>query len=203
MISFSKKTSNTSLYILLLICLFVCSEGFAALNKEELPPEKQDAVLSGFNQRVLYKVNIDVYKKNFSGLLLIKKDEDAVHYHIVLLSEVGLTICEFLSDGKNIELKSASSLFQSKAAQNILAEDFGLLIDSEIIKKKKDRKIKTESGTIYILNEDGKTSVIRKRRIINGIRVDLTNYKNGVPENISFDHRGIKFSMKLNLLKVS
>ncbi len=189
--------------LFIVISLFVYLSATANELKRESVPERLAAPVADFNQKVLYKVNIQIYKHVVSGLLFLKKDQDSIHTHVVLLTEVGLTICEYLSDGQTMELKQASSLFQSKAAQGLLAEDFGMLIHPALIKKKKDDRIKSRNKTIYSQDAERKIIQMRKRRIINGIKVDLSNYKEGVPSDIHYKHRGIKFEMNLKLIKVN
>ncbi len=189
--------------LFLAISIFMCSFARANVLETDSVSGKIVAPVADFNQKVLYKVNIQIYKHAVSGLLFLKKDEDSTHIHVVLLTEVGLTICEYLSDGQTMELKQASSLFQSKAAQGLLAEDFSLLIHSQTMKKIKENRIKSRDKTIYQLDADGKIIQMRKRRLINGIKVDLSNYKIGIPSDIFYKHSGIKFKMNLKLLKVN
>ncbi len=189
--------------LFLAISIFVCSLVCANTLKTDSVPVKIAAPVANFNQKVLYKVNIQIYKHEVSGLLFLKKDEDSTHIHVVLLTEVGLTICEYLSDGQTMELQQASSLFQSKSAQGLLAEDFGMLIHYQKIKKIKKDQVKSKDKTIYHLDASGKIIQMRKRRIINGIKVYLSNYKIGIPSDIFYKHSGIKFKMNLKLIKVN
>ncbi|MCG8581704.1 MAG: hypothetical protein MI866_17400 [Bacteroidales bacterium] len=161
------------------------------------------APLLGGGQSALYKVNIEVFGKFFSGLLLIKTDREQKGHNIVLMSEVGLTLCEYYSSDNVIELKKASSLFQSEMAQKVLAEDFSLLVNHVTsLKPRKKNVYKSEAGYLYQLNEAGEITGIRKRRLINGIRAELKDYK-AIPEVIEYKHSGIRFSMSLKLLKYS
>jgi len=181
------------------ILFFFPSQSFAS----DSDLEKLDGVLSTKNEKILYKVDIDAMKNHFSGLLLIKKGSENETFHIVFLSEVGLNLCEFLSDGKSMKLVQASSIFQSKSAQKILAEDFSMLIHPMIIKTHKKNRIKTQSDIIVYTNNDGTVLKMKKRRLINGIRMFLTDYENSVPKNIAIKHVGINFKLKLSLLKVN
>ncbi|MCU4173557.1 hypothetical protein [Carboxylicivirga sp. N1Y90] len=191
------------LLILLLassICLstYVCSQNATDKYKQLhiQPPLMADAASA------LYKVNIEVFGNFFSGLLLIKAEKEGKGHHIVLLSEVGLTICEYFTNGELMELKNASSLFQSKSAQKLLAQDFSLLLHTlPLLKQKKANVYKSRSGYKYTTYDDKKISNIKKCRLINGIRVNFNNYQNGIPKQIEFKHSGIRFKMNLKLLK--
>lgn len=150
----------------------------------------------------LYKVNIEVFGNFFSGLLLLKPDKEAKGYHVVLLTEVGLTLCEYYTDGNNMELKSASSLFQQASAQKLLAHDFSLLLHQlPLLKQKKENIYKSKSGYKYTVNDKQQLVYIRKCRLINGIRVKLFDFQNGIPKHIEFKHSGIRYKMNLKLLK--
>ncbi len=160
--------------------------------------------LPGNYTTALYKAKIEVFGSFFSGLILFKYNVDSNDYNIVLLSEVGLTICEFYSVNNTIEVRKASSLFQSKKAQGILAEDLALLIDRiPLIKTKSESTYKSNKGILYSTSSDDHIQQIRKRRLINGIQVELENYNKGIPAQVHFKNKGIGFSMKLKLIKVS
>ncbi|MCW3785557.1 hypothetical protein [Plebeiibacterium sediminum] len=171
---------------------------FAPANKEIQQP------LTGGNKSALYKAKMKVFGNFFSGLVLFKYNKENNDYNVVLLTEVGLTLCEFYCVNNQIEVKKASSLFQSKMAQKTLAEDFGYLIyELGAVKKVAEGVYKNSDKVKYTLGTEAKVQRIRKRRLINGIIVDLEKYKQGVPSSIKFKHRGIKFNMELSLLKVS
>ncbi len=160
--------------------------------------------LTGGNKSALYKAKMKVFGNFFSGLVLFKYNKKNNDYNVVLLTEVGLTLCEFYCVDNQIEVRKASSLFQSKMAQKTLAEDFGyLLYELGAVKEVTEGVYKNADKIKYTLGAENKVERIRKRRLINGIIVDLENYKQGVPSNIKFKHRGIKFNMELSLLKVS
>lgn len=161
------------------------------------------APLVGDNQSVLYKVGIEVFGDFFSGLVLFKYNEDQQDFNIVLLSEVGLTLCEFYSNGQTMEVRKASSLFSSKAAQRTLAEDFSYLLHQPGLSKQvADYEYKNTDKVRYTIDTHSAPSEIRKKRLINGVKVDLGEYKDRVPSQINFRHRGINFKMKLTLLKL-
>ncbi len=182
------------------LCFSSCSSAkdFTTDAKEIQQP------LTGGNKTALYKAKMKVFGNFFSGLVLFKYNKENNDYNIVLLTEVGLTLCEFYCENNQIEVRKASSLFQSKMAQKTLAEDFGYLIyEIGKIKEVSEGIYKNSDKVKYSLGKEDQVSKIRKRRLINGIIIDLDNYKNGVPSNIKFKHRGIKFNMELSLLKVS
>ncbi len=182
------------------LSFFSCSsaKGFSSTDSDIQQP------LTGGNKSALYKAKMKVYGNFFSGLVLFKYNKDKDDYNVVLLTEVGLTLCEFYSKDNQIVVKKASSLFQSKMAQKTLAEDFGYLINElGKVKEVSENIFKNEDKVRFSVDSNKKISNIRKRRLINGIIIDLENYKQSVPSSIKFKHRGIKFNMELSLLKVS
>ncbi len=202
---FGNFLSKTKLSIVLLsvvccISFFSCSsaKGFSSADSDIQQP------LTGGNTSALYKAKMKVYGNFFSGLVLFKYNKDKDDYNVVLLTEVGLTLCEFYSKDNQIIVKKASSLFQSKMAQKTLAEDFGYLINElGKVKEVSENIYKNEDKVRFSVDPNKKINSIRKRRLINGIIIDLENYKQSVPSSIKFKHRGIKFNMELSLLKVS
>lgn len=160
--------------------------------------------LLGGNTSALYKANIKVFGKFFSGLILFKYNKKEQACNIVLLTEVGLTLCEFYSVNDMMEVKSASSLFQSKMAQQTLADDFSYLLHHPGgLKQVSQWQYINKNRVRYFQNNKSELCQIRKKRLVNGVMINLNNYKQGVPNDINFKHRGIKFNMKLKLLKVS
>ncbi len=193
--------------VFLTIFLLLSSLAFSSCSStKNLFPVSDDIQqpLTGGNKSALYKAKMKVFGNFFSGLVLFKYNKENNDYNVVLLTEVGLTLCEFYCVNNQIEVKKASSLFQSKMAQKTLAEDFGYLIyELGVVKEVSDGVFKNADKVKYTLGAENKIEKIRKRRLINGIIVDLENYKQGVPSNVKFKHRGIKFNMELSLLKVS
>ncbi len=186
--------------LLISLCFSSCSstKNFNSEVKDILQP------LTGGNKSALYKVRIKVFDNFFSGLVLFKYNKDRNDYNIVLFTEVGLTLCEFYFVNNQMEIKKASSLFQSKIAQKTLAEDFGYLIcETGELKQVSDDVFINSEKIRYTISAEDQVNRIRKRRLINGIEIDLENYSQGVPSSIKFNHHGIKFNMELSLLKVS
>lgn len=163
-----------------------------------------ESPLPGGTTSALYKANIKVFGNFFSGLVYFKCNSDENDCNIVLLSEVGLTLCDFYSANDSIRVTSASSLFSNKKAQQILAEDFGYLLHSPgLLKQLSEYNYKNEDNIQYTIKNTSEIQQIRKKRIVNGVVVDLDNYNDGVPCNINFKHRGINLNMKLTLLKMN
>ncbi len=172
--------------------------GFQIVNAQKViePP-----LLQG-NTSALYKVNIEVFGNHFSGLALFKKADENQSYNIVLMSELGLTLCEFYATSDNIEVRKASAMFQSDMAIKVLKEDFGYLIKPIVTKRdKKNHQIKTTDKSIYTI-EDNKVTAIKKRRLINGVKVGLSYDDKEVPSEVSYKHSGVKFKMNLKLVKL-
>jgi len=190
-----------------IICLLLSSVFFHSCSSSKTSSYHKSeltAPLLGEHNTALYKASINVFGNYFSGLVLLKHNAEKDDYNIVMLSEVGLTICEFYSHDNEIVLRKASSLFKSKKAQSVLAEDLSFLVDEiSEVKAKSDSRYKSNSGIIYSTNSDGQVNQIRKRRLVNGVRIDFEDYKKGIPTNIYFKNKGIGFSMKLKLIKVS
>ncbi len=157
------------------------------------------------HKSALYKVNIDVFGNHFSGLALFKADDktEGQNYNVVLLSELGLTLCEFYATPESMEVRKASSMFQNEMALKVLKQDFGYLIMPIQVKRvKKKQAVKTKDKSIYTLNAEDKVIAIKKRRIINGVKVGLNYNTEEVPAEVAYKHSGIKFKMNLKLVKL-
>ncbi len=191
------------------LSIISCSpgKGFVKTHKEVEIKSR----LSENYQQALYKTNIFFYKKQYSGLLLFKYEQDKKEHSVVLLSELGLSILELKYQSGEFKMVKHKSFFNKKAAIETLKSDIELLIeqipikeqtfyeaeDSSLIVKRKNKK-----KEIFYINKENDVFKIRKRQnMFMSVNMDLNDYSANIPKEIIIKHHGIKLKLELRLIK--
>ncbi len=193
-----------------------CSSPYKNLNKIEYSPDqiKNIPYALPFSEKTLiYKTNINFYKNDISGLLIIKKMDENI-YRIALTTQFGLKIFDFGLDHGILNVKYCVEYLNKKLIINTFQNDFNLLLmqnKSEslyvINNSIKNQKIwQFASGKLsynYIQNTDSeKIEIINlKKQNSEKISVGLQNYTDNIPKNITIEHRNIKLKMNLKLIQ--
>lgn len=120
-------------YLLISFC-FICI-GCASYSKKNnfikrktSDIEIRNLYFSDKTQDYVYKANIDVYKKHFGGIFIVKKIEDNNH-RIVFTTEMGNKIFDFSFIDENFTVNYILEDFNKKILINILKKDFKALIE--------------------------------------------------------------------------
>lgn len=82
----------------------------------------------------VYKADIDLYKRSFSGLFIVKK-LGYDHHRLVFTTEMGNTIFDFSFEGKNFRINSILEDVDKKMIINILQKDFKILLQENAMVK--------------------------------------------------------------------
>jgi hypothetical protein len=211
----SKFNIRYSILIFLLITS-ACSNPYKDLTKTEYSVSdiQQIPFTLPFSEKVLiFKTNINFYKNDISGLLIIKKTKDNI-YRIVLTTQFGLKIFDFELNHGVLNVNHCIEYLNKKVIINTLQTDFNLLLmqnKTEAIYFIENIDLnqniwKFTSGKInhyYIQDtESGKIeNISSKKRNSEKISIDLYNYKENIPGNIILEHRNIKLKMNLKLIQ--
>jgi len=75
----------------------------------------------------VYKADINLYKRSFSGILVVKKLEDQ-HHRLVFTTEMGNTIFDFSFTGNDFIVNHILDEVNKKVIINLLKKDFKTLI---------------------------------------------------------------------------
>lgn len=158
---------------------------------------------------VLYKAQIDVTSHHLSGLLLMKVMPDS-STRIVFSNEMGVKFFDF-AFLKNGSFKVYSIVQQMDKGPVIktLMKDFDLILmrqqGSHERYMLKDNAhvyyvLPQQKGANYYITNMAGDSLLRmekssKRKPVAG--ATMMNYKNGVPDSISIDHKNFKFTIGL------
>lgn len=158
----------------------------------------------------LYKANINVYGREFGGLIVIKKNGHQ-NFRIAFTTEFGNKLIDLGYDNGELKLNYAIEELNKKIIINTLKRDFAILLAPEIDVEKEyeNDKYKLIQGVqenrfnYYFINKPGN----RLDKIINAskrkekIIVKFDPYENNVPEQINIEHQNIKLNIFLYLLK--
>lgn len=155
----------------------------------------------------VYKADINLYKRSFSGLFIVKK-LGYDHHRLVFTTKMGNTIFDFSFEGKNFRINSILEDMDKKIILNILQKDFKILLQKNAMVKNTYSLGDTiifettiDHGKYYYFNS-GKQ--LRKIIFANN-RKEKTAFifseiNEGFAKNIQILHKAIKLSITLKAI---
>lgn len=158
----------------------------------------------------VYKAKIEVYKKNFGGILIIKKTSPESH-RIVMTTEFGSKLLDFEYNGDTFTKNFVVDDLDRKFILNVLQEDFKLLLieNATVVtayESETNRVYKAKNGKRFDFYFFGKSSE-KLERIVNTtkskekVEVDFTSSDGKVAEEITIKHNNIKLRIDLEKFK--
>jgi len=202
--------------LLIVILISGCSGTYKNLNKIEYSSDQIESIpyaLPFSEKTLIYKTDINFYKNDISGLLIIKKMDDSI-YRIALTTQFGLKIFDFELDNGVLNVKYCVEYLNKKIILNTFQNDFNLLlmqfeseaiyeIDNLIENQKIWQFTAGKLNYYYIQNTDSeKIEIINlKKGNSEKISVGLQNYIDNIPKDIALEHRNIKLKMNLKLIQ--
>lgn len=162
----------------------------------------------------LFKTNITVYNKNFSGLL-VTKQLSANDYRVIFTTELGMKMFDFEFKDTAFTLQYCVPQFNKPKLLKVIQNDIETLLMNDISNKRqthyedKDglyrvQKLEFPKTENYYFTEKSSAQLTKiecaKKRIKN-TTFTLSNYQNNFPGSILIQHHDIKLKIELNLLK--
>lgn len=158
----------------------------------------------------VYKAKIQLYKKNFGGILIVKKMGPESH-RVVFTTEFGSKLFDFAFEGDTFTNHFVVKDLDRKFIIDILKNDFKLLVNETakvlaVYESPNERIYKTQSGdrfNFYFL--DDRTE--RLQKIVNTtktkeiVAVVFTPASADVAAVIAIRHENIKLTIDLNKFK--
>lgn len=196
-------------YSLLSFCLFFIACG-SFPNKQHFQIENSSKTViynpyfSNKTKDYIYKANIYVYKKSFSGILIIKKINNQ-HHRIVFTTELGNKLFDFSYVKGKFKVNFIIDEMNKSILINILKKDFKVLI----IEKFKINNTYTIDKTNVFESEIGKNKhflFITNNQIVKIIRIRngkekvvflFSEINDTIANNIQILHHNIKLNIKL------
>jgi hypothetical protein len=198
------------------LLLTACTLGhYGKLKKAEndLPSAPASIFGDNFNS-FLFKTNITVYGKDFSGLL-VTKQMSPQDYRVIFTTELGMKLFDFEFKDTSFTLHYCVPQFNKPKLLKTIQEDIRILLMNDL-KEKSFEKLVDSKGTytIYRKNE-GKFSdyyfvekaanqlvkIEHSKKQVKKVIFALSNYQNNFPNTVLIKHYNIKLKIELNLLK--
>jgi len=162
----------------------------------------------------LFKTNITVYGKDYSGLL-VTKQMSPQNYRVIFTTELGMKLFDFEFKDTAFTLHYCVPQFNKPKLLKVIQKDIETILMNDLNKKTfeyfSDSEMlysihKTKNGKMdnyYFVEKSSlhlqKIEHAKKRR--KKTNFTLSNYQNDFPANILIQHHDIKLKIELNLLK--
>lgn len=207
---------NLLLSSLLLLFLSACKFGHYGSMVTPVPASNDTLVPifdNNFNS-FLFKTNIRVYGKEFSGLLVTKQLQQN-DYRVVFTTELGMKLFDFEFKDTSFTLHHCVPQFNRPALLRTIQKDIQILLMSSVKQNKlnvlEDKKhqyvvFKTKDEGLfdyYFVEKKSKkiTRIEHSKKRIKKTTFTLSNYDGQVPGMVLIKHHDIKLQIELNLLK--
>lgn len=204
----------SSLYLTLFLtsCSLKTTEGLREI--PFLEKEVENPYFANPKIDYVYKAKIDVYGKNFGGILIVKKIAPAIH-RVVFTTEFGSKLFDFQYEGRNSFTKNfIIEDLDRKFIVNVLKDDFKLLINEsdEVVgvyesETQNVYKTKTESGfNFYYIGKDSEQleKIINTSKIKEKVEIDFSispDSPSDIADAIVIKHNNIKLKIDLQKFK--
>lgn len=198
----------------ILLLFFSCTiPNYSKLKTCAVADVSNDSLLSVFPKsftKALYKARLDVYGNYFTGMFFLKSMEDS-SYRINFINEFGMKFFDIEYKNEKFKLIYCFEKFNNSILLNTLETDIRYMLQKKykrfakkiycddinketIIQLGKDFYFtKTNSSTISKIEHCG--SFKKKMELI------PSNYKNGFPSSLHYQHFNIKFAMQLDIIE--
>jgi hypothetical protein len=194
--------------LLLVSCSLKTTEGLRQVHFNKI--EVENPYFSNPEIDYVYKAKIEVYKKNFGGILIIKKLGPENH-RIVFTTEFGSKLFDFQFEGDTFTKHFVVEDLDKKFIINILEEDFKLLVNERatvlaVYESKNHRIYKTTSDdrfNFYFLEDNSEKlqKVVNTTKTKEKIEIDFVSSSKKIADTIVIKHNNIKLKIDLEKLK--
>jgi hypothetical protein len=207
---------NLLLSSILIISLSACHFGhYNRLKKIEANSAATPSPIFGDNfNSFLFKTNITVYGKDFSGLL-VTKQMSPKNYRVIFTTELGMKIFDFEFKDTSFTLHYCVPQFNRPKLITTIQEDIKILLMNDLKNKTFEKladakgiyriyRSKTDKMYDYYFIEESTNHLTRiehSKKRVKKIIFTLGNYQDDFPNAISIRHYNIKLRIELNLLK--
>jgi hypothetical protein len=165
---------------------------------------------------VLYKAQVDLYRKYFGGLLFLKDMKDGTH-RLVMTTETGLQLFDFELTNDSMKVHQCIEKLNRKAVIKTIETDFRLIL----MKMPADQSpaMLTDEGNMHNVYRykqgkkrtyyfiENKTGYLDRIELASGwyrkVTVTVQRDGSGSTSAIRFEHHNAKLDIRLRQLKVS
>ena len=204
------RFSTISFLILILFasCSLRTTEGLRQIPVVDY--EINNPYFADANLDYVYKAKIEVYKKNFGGILIIKKI-GVRHHRIVMTTEFGSKLFDLEFDGDTFTKNFVVDELNRKFILNVLRDDFQLLLIqnaavSAAFESDSERVFKTKNGNRLDFYFFGKQTgfldkIVKTSKSKEKVAVVFSSFNGKVAERITIKHFNIQLKIDLEKFK--
>lgn len=194
--------------LLLTSCSLKTTEGLRqiAFNKTEV----ENPYFSNAEIDYVYKAKIEVYGKNFGGILILKKLGPKNH-RVVFTTEFGSKLFDFQFEGDTFIKNFIVEDLDKKFIVNILKDDFKLLVKEQApvlaVYESENQKIyKTQDAerfSFYFFGNESEQlkKIINTSKTKEKVEIDFTSSEENIADSIAIKHNNIKLTIDLEKFK--
>jgi hypothetical protein len=157
----------------------------------------------------VYKTNINVYGKEFSGLFIIKRINETTH-RVAFTTEFGNKLLDFEISETDFKINSIVSELNRKMLINTLKADFQLLLRKKFLVIE---QLANENTTVYkcldakgfnylfLAKNDGKLyRIVNASKKKDKIIIDMKSDDGILAQNVNIEHKNINLKITLTYL---
>jgi hypothetical protein len=158
----------------------------------------------------VYKAKIEVYKKNFGGILIIKKTGPESH-RVVFTTEFGSKLFDFQFEGDTFTKHFIVKDLDKKFIVNILKDDFKLLVNEKakvlaVYESENQRIYKAQREdrfNFYFIGEESEIlqKIVNTSKTKEIVEINFTTSDGKIADTIAIKHSNIKLTIDLEKFK--
>lgn len=194
--------------VVLTSCSLKTTEGLRQVPFTKI--EVENPYFSNAEIDYVYKAKIEVYGKNFGGILIIKKIAAESH-RVVFTTEFGSKLFDFQFEDDTFTKNFVIEDLDKKFIINILKDDFKLLVNEkakilEVYESENQRIYKThndERFNFYFINAGtGQLQkIVNTSKTKEKMEIDFTSSDGKIADTIAIKHNNIKLTIDLEKFK--
>lgn len=203
-------TINILLLALLASCSLRTTEGLRQVAFTQT--EVENPYFSNPQRDYVYRAKIDLYRKNFSGILIIKKIGATAH-RIVFTTEFGSKLFDFEMDGNTFTKHAILEDMDKEMVVNLLREDFHILLTEKakvvaVYESPTQRIYKTESGdgfNFYFMSNQAHQlqKIVNTTKTKERVTMEFFPAAPNLADSVAITHKNLKLAIGLKNLKTN
>lgn len=189
-------------------CSLKTTEGLRQLSFTEKTIE--NPYFSNAEIDYVYKAKIEVYGKNFGGILIVKKIAEENH-RIVFTTEFGSKIFDFQFEGDTFTKHFMAEDLDRKFILNILKDDFRLLVKENaavltVFESENQRIYKTDAPdkfNFYFFGKDSRQleKIVNTSKTKEKFEIVFNTEEEKIADKIAINHHNFKLKIDLEKFK--
>ncbi|WP_341227032.1 hypothetical protein [uncultured Arcticibacterium sp.] len=199
---------------LLLIMLTGCHQGQykSLIPTENVGERSLKPIFEDRFNSYLFKANIQVYTKKFSGLLVTKQTQLGT-YRVIFTTEMGMKLFDFEINQKESIVHYSIPQFDKPLFMDTIKKDLQILLVNGLDKNAAEvfndksgllvYKYPFDVGSTYYYQGENLSRIEHAERNKKKIVFTLNNYEDDFPQNISIQHYGFRLKIDLTNLQKS